>query len=170
MNLIEFMWPENQFLLTSKICSSCLYAFTISDKIQAAEVHTCVQYCVKYPGTCVKSPSRHPWDSGKTQLEMYLISRPGKISLCSNVLREYSYIPIKTEVTFISKRCLAFTSSFSREGWRRLEACCCQESEHGHGSINGSQPEDKQNTSHVPHVWRLHWNAVYIPKYFIMQL
>lgn len=115
-------------------------------------MHTCVQYHVKCVGTCAKSPSLHLRDTSRTQLEMSVMFSPLTIRLYSDALREYSYIPMKTEVMFISKRCLAFTSSFSREGWRRLEACCCQETEHGHGSINGSQPENKQKTSHVLHI------------------
>jgi len=84
--------------------------------------------------------------------EMSVTSSTVKMRLHSDALREYSYIPMKTEVMFISKRCLAFISSFRREGWRRLEACCCQETAHGHGSINGSQPENKQKMSHVLNV------------------
>ena len=115
-------------------------------------MHTCVQYHVKYVGTCAKSPSLHLWDTSRTQLEMSVIFSTVQIRLYSDALREHSYIPMKTEVMFISKRCLAFTSSFSREGWRRLEAWRCQETEHGHGSINGSQPENKQKMSHVLHI------------------
>lgn len=48
-----------------------------------------------------------------------------------------------------SKRCLALASSFSRGGWRRLAACCCQDTEHGQGSINGSQPSRTQEIRHL---------------------
>lgn len=57
--------------------------------------------------------------------------------------------PISTEVMLISKRGLALASSFSRGGWRRLAACCCQDTEHGHGSINGSQPTRTQEGRHL---------------------
>lgn len=57
--------------------------------------------------------------------------------------------PISTEVMLISRRGLALASSFSRGGWRRLAACCCQDTEHGHGSINGSQPKRMQEIKHL---------------------
>ena len=57
--------------------------------------------------------------------------------------------PISTEVMLTSKRCLALASSFSRGGWRRLAACCCQDTEHGQGSINGSQPSRTQEIRHL---------------------
>lgn len=49
----------------------------------------------------------------------------------------------------ISKRGLALASSFSRGGWRRLAACCCQDTEQGQGSINGSQPKRTQEIRHL---------------------
>lgn len=49
----------------------------------------------------------------------------------------------------MSKRVLALASSFSRGGWRRLAACCCQDTVHGQGSINGSQPNRTQEIRHL---------------------
>lgn len=134
---------------------------------------TCVQYHGKYAGNGTKSPSLHLWDTSNQKCLAFSVHwniEILKARFYSDALREYSYIPMKTEVMFISKRCSAFTSSFSREGWRRLEACCCQETEHCQGSINGSQPEHEQKQSHVLHIWRPNWNAAYIPNFLIMQL
>lgn len=67
----------------------------------------------------------------------------------ANLKQASSHLPISTEVMLISRRRLALASSFSRGGWRRLAACCCQDTEHGHGSINGSQPERMQEIKHL---------------------